>query len=168
MDVIARAPTTGVCNEKPTFHVDADGIEVVLSCAKNKNPFEGNHISFDIPGKRPLKNPNNLEIKIIHDGYCKPEQPACDCDRMLDKVFNYAPNQKVTAVYVNYLPLEICECVLLAAHRNFGFTSVTRAHLRKPICRGTKTFVFDFGAKEVCDFYRANECGNGEILLNNM
>ena len=146
-----------------------------MSCSKNKkNAFEGNHVSFKIPGKRDIDGKGTiidskwLEIQIIHDSYCKPEQPACDCGQMLDKVFNYAPNKKAIAIDVEYLPLEICECVLQAASKNFEFTSAQKSRTtgkEKPECLEEQKFVNDIGAKEVCDFYRANQCGNGRIFI---
>ena len=172
MDVIARAGTTGVCNKRPTFHV-GDDEKVVLSCSVNeKNAFEGNHVSFKIPGKRDIDGSGTiidvkwLEIEIIHDSYCKPEQPACHCGQMLNKVFKYAPNKKAIGIDVEYLPLEMCECVLQAAFRNFHFTSATKLQkLQKPACEDVQNFVNELGAREVCDFYRANECGNGKTYL---
>lgn len=178
MDVIARAGSSGVCNEKPSFHVGTDEKHphvVVLSCSVNKkNAFEGNHVSFKIPGKRDIDGKGTiidvkwLEIEIIHDSYCKPEQPACDCGQMLNKVFNYAPNKRAIAIDVEYLPLEMCECVLQAAFRNFQFTSAKRSEetsLHKPECQEQQKFVNELGAREVCDFYRANKCGNGRVYL---
>ena len=84
---------------------------------------------------------------------------------MLNKVFNYAPNKRAIAIDVEYLPLEMCECVLHAAFRYFQFTSAIKSHLHKPKCEDKQNFVNELGAREVCDFYRANECGNGRTYL---
>ena len=156
------------------FHPEDSNLEFVLRCTLK--PLKRNHVQWTIIPSGEIGR-NHMEIKSMRTDYCVPEEPNCRCREMLHAAMRHEIATRLpVGSYVNFIMTNLdytqmrqdnCECIL-GTLMEYGFQWVNLA-IRdgsKPNCNNQQHIHAQGGFRDVCAHYRANDCGNGPVILS--
>ena len=124
--------------------------------------MDGNYVKFE------RKNDILMILNVIDD-YCKPEQEACKCNTLLDRMFTIVPVPAINRIDTRVDSMSLmdgCMCYLGAAARvGFHFVKMAGMHA-KPECTDRKAITTEFLPRfHLCQSYVDNECGKQMMTI---